>query len=342
MLGQFVVKLNKTAKSSGVEWMTQAKDMIALAQKLAGPAGVDTFDAEIRERRAQVFKNALDPEASRKLMSLSALENMLDRPDAPVETTDIFVGGHILRLGDIQHRSNRRVIDVASEHLSRGATLRVRDIERSSAPLAVFARAVSQVYAAQAQINLYLTPPGTAGFPPHFDNTDVFILQVAGSKKWSLHHEYSNRVRLPHRDVAWDPEHFRPMGEAETHILSVGDVLYLPRGAMHSAECTKQESLHLTISLTSLTVADALLREVHRLAQEEPGLRERVAWSMAGDASEHDHLRMTLATWLVRLADQIDPEQTIAEMRETFISTQEGSSSSAISDMIAELRSVSK
>lgn len=318
--------------------MTKTNDLTALAIRLTGPGGVQFFDTKIRERRAQAFSGALDPEAARDLMCLSAFEKLLDGPDAPLERTDIFHGGHILRLMDIHHRSNRRVSDVSAEYIAKGATLRVRDIDRSSPMLAAFTRTVSRVYAAKSQINLYLTPPATAGFPPHFDNTDVFILQVAGSKKWSLYHEYSNRVPLPDPDVAWEPERFQPLGEAETHIVKVGDVLYLPRGAMHSAVCTDEESLHLTISLKPLTVAELLQRELHRLSQIEPGLRERAVWSVDGGEAEEDDLRETMRGWLERLAGCLDPARTIAAEREALNAEEFASGSSAISDVIDRLR----
>lgn len=318
--------------------MMQTKYLTLLAQQLAGPVGVDSFNTELRERRAAVFNNALDPEMIGQLMSLAALEKILDGPDAPLETTDIFFNGHIVRLKDIHHRSNRSVTSVAAEHLAKGATLRVRDIERTTPVLSAFARSVAQVYAAPSQINLYLTPPETAGFPPHFDNTDVFIIQIAGSKKWSLHHEYSNRVHLPDRDVAWDPERFRLQGEVETFILNVGDVLYLPRGAMHSAVCTKEESLHLTISLLPITVAELLQREIQRLSQDEPALRARVQWSVLDDTQESDRVRENMRELVERLAERIDPAQTIADERAALISSEDCHRSSTIGDMLHRLK----
>ena len=33
----------------------------------------------------------------------------------------------------------------------------------------------------------YLTPPGTQGFAPHWDDIEVFILQLEGKKHWKLY-----------------------------------------------------------------------------------------------------------------------------------------------------------
>ena len=37
----------------------------------------------------------------------------------------------------------------------------------------------------------YLTPPGTQGFAPHYDDIEAFILQLEGKKHWRL---YSPRL----------------------------------------------------------------------------------------------------------------------------------------------------
>lgn len=33
----------------------------------------------------------------------------------------------------------------------------------------------------------YLTPPGTQGFAPHYDDIEAFVLQLEGKKKWKLY-----------------------------------------------------------------------------------------------------------------------------------------------------------
>lgn len=35
--------------------------------------------------------------------------------------------------------------------------------------------------------NIYLTPPGTQGFAPHYDDIEAFVLQLEGEKKWFLY-----------------------------------------------------------------------------------------------------------------------------------------------------------
>lgn len=43
----------------------------------------------------------------------------------------------------------------------------------------------------------YLTPPGTQGFAPHYDDIEAFVLQLEGKKQWSLYNPRSDNETLP-------------------------------------------------------------------------------------------------------------------------------------------------
>ena len=50
--------------------------------------------------------------------------------------------------------------------------------------------------------NVYLTPPGTQGFAPHFDDVDVFLLQLEGRKQWRVYKPKDEQrlARFPSRN----------------------------------------------------------------------------------------------------------------------------------------------
>lgn len=35
--------------------------------------------------------------------------------------------------------------------------------------------------------NLYLTPPDSQGFAPHYDDIEAFVLQIEGKKLWKIY-----------------------------------------------------------------------------------------------------------------------------------------------------------
>src|ERR1700740_932743 len=93
------------------------------------------------------------------------------------------------------------------------------------------------------QVNAYITPPGSRGLVPHYDDHDVLILQIQGSKIWHL---YNGVEIAPHKMQRVDKE-VPPAGlplPADLRI-DVGDVLYLPRGLVHAADTDTEPSIHL-------------------------------------------------------------------------------------------------
>ena len=116
--------------------------------------------------------------------------------------------------------------------------------------------------------NAYMTPAGgRQGFAPHADDVDVFILQLAGAKAWTVRAPRSPDDVLP---LVSSPD-FGPGEAGEVALeatLRPGDCLYLPRGAVHSARTPSDEgggassspSLHVTVSVCQGVSWAALLR----------------------------------------------------------------------------------
>lgn len=97
--------------------------------------------------------------------------------------------------------------------------------------------------------NAYLTPPGSQGFAPHYDDIEAFVLQVEGTKMWRLYEPRSSSEVLPR----FSSHNFtsKDIGKPILEVaLNPGDLLYFPRGVIHQAE-TKPDahSLHITLSV---------------------------------------------------------------------------------------------
>uniref|UniRef100_A0ACB8FHH8 Uncharacterized protein n=1 Tax=Sphaerodactylus townsendi TaxID=933632 RepID=A0ACB8FHH8_9SAUR len=93
--------------------------------------------------------------------------------------------------------------------------------------------------------NVYITPPGSQGLPPHYDDVEVFILQLEGKKHWRLYQptvnlaqEYNvepeDKIGTPTHDFllkAGLVEYLEPVADAKFYILSLvkdaGSSLYL-------------------------------------------------------------------------------------------------------------------
>lgn len=97
--------------------------------------------------------------------------------------------------------------------------------------------------------NVYLTPPGSQGFAPHFDDIDAFVIQVEGTKVWRLYAPTDPRNVLPRRSSRdFKPQELGTM--TMEVVLQPGDTLYLPRGCVHEAQSLPEaHSMHITLSV---------------------------------------------------------------------------------------------
>ena len=163
-----------------------------------------------------------------------------------------------------------RVLDLFVD----GHTVVLQGLHRVWPPLIDFAGQLGVELGHPVQVNAYVTPPQSQGFAPHYDTHDVFVLQVAGEKRWRIHEPV---LRDPLPDQAWTG--FRdavaeragdePVIDA---VLRPGDALYLPRGYLHSAAALGGVTCHLTVGVHPVT-RSAVLTELVALLAEEPALR---------------------------------------------------------------------
>ncbi|KFU91224.1 Lysine-specific demethylase NO66, partial [Chaetura pelagica] len=129
-----------------------------------------------------------------------------------------------------------------------GCSLRLLSPQAFSPSVWQFLSILQEHFGSVAGANTYLTPPGTQGFAPHYDDIEAFVLQLEGKKHW--------RVYSPRTDAEVLPRFSSPnfsqaeLGEPvlET-VLEAGDLLYFPRGFIHQGDCLPDaHSLHITVS----------------------------------------------------------------------------------------------
>jgi hypothetical protein len=185
-----------------------------------------------------------------------------------------------------------------------GATIVLQALHVNWHPLAVFCRLLEGALGRGVQVNAYYTPRGSQGFGVHHDTHDVLVLQVAGTKRWTL---YDPLLELPLKHQRYS-QALGAHGEATDDLtLRAGDTLYLPRGWLHEAATSQTDSLHLTIGIAAHTWLDAA-KDALAACEGEPALRRDVARA-DGDA---------LAGLL---AEELDPELVERRRRRRFLDT---------------------
>lgn len=115
------------------------------------------------------------------------------------------------------------------------------------------------------QANVYLSPAGNQGFHSHYDTHDVFVLQLAGRKKFRF---YNTGIKLPFTDDTYTPDSNNDSQIVDEVDISAGDTLYIPRGIVHDAIADKGEpSLHITLGAFPFVLRD-LMQEMIQVAAE--------------------------------------------------------------------------
>ena len=186
-----------------------------------------------------------------------------------------------------------------------GASIVLQGLHRLWPPIIDFVRGLVDDLGHPVQANAYITPPGSRGFDSHHDVHDVFVLQIAGHKHWTIHEPV---LEAPLASQPWT-DHRQAIADrvAEApHIdttLAPGDALYLPRGWLHSARTTDETSIHLTIGVPALTRVDVVRAAVTRVAESVTELRSSLPLGI--DPTDHATLEAEATKALLAFADEL-------------------------------------
>lgn len=251
----------------------------------------------------------------RDLFSLNAMDGLLSfagrrRPDFRLIRNGAQIADSRYTRANVMYPGIPDTRKVAHE-VANGATIVMQGVQEYHEPLGDFARRLAHDLSRPVHVNAYVTPPGSQGFGSHFDQQDAFIVQVEGSKDWTLRepalarplaHESWDHLR---RQPGWDVARLEETAPWRRLTLRPGDCLWLPRGWVHSARSSQAMSLHLTLSLATWTEHWAALELLSRIAEGSardglpPGFISDPACATAVAA----RIRASLATWFGQVPD---------------------------------------
>ncbi|HET9946042.1 MAG TPA: cupin domain-containing protein [Actinomycetes bacterium] len=215
------------------------------------------------------------------LFSLDAVDELVSRRGLRTPFLRVAKGGAVVptarytRSGGTGAQVADQVVDDRLLDLFvDGHTLVLQGLHRVWPALVDFAGQLVTDLGHPVQVNAYVTPSQSQGFSAHYDTHDVFVLQVAGEKRWRIHEPV---LPSPLRDQAWTDHRSAVEQRATTEpvidtVLRPGDSLYLPRGYLHAAEALGGVTCHLTVGVHPVTRHDLLTALVALVADDE-GLR---------------------------------------------------------------------
>jgi lysine-specific demethylase/histidyl-hydroxylase NO66 len=187
-----------------------------------------------------------------------------------------------------------------------GYTIVLESVHRYVRAMASLLHAIEVELNFATQVNAYFTPPESQGFIPHYDEHDVLILQIRGSKIWHLYDgaDVAPCDMIRHEPVAADAL------PAPTDVhLDAGDVLYLPRGRVHAAEATAEVSVHLTLGFNAPTLFMLVTRALTALSH----IDNRVHTQLPPRYLDAPDVRATLNGLVRDVVDALEQPSVISE-----------------------------
>ena len=287
--------------------------------RLLEPVPVADFFAGHWEREPLLVHRD-DPEYYADLLTLDGIDEVLSRSGPGLHDIRVVVNGKETPVSELTRGRGRNGTTNSLETLyaryRTGSTVVVNTLQDRWPPLDRLAAALGAELDARLQMNIYLTPAGNQGFAPHYDTHDVFVMQVYGTKVWRLAGApYPLPLQnKPHDKSQPAPE---PLQEIE---LRAGDLLYLPRGTIHSAIANETASLHVTIGIHPVLWSQVIEDAVTRVFAEDPRFRTALPIGYTAD----DAVREQAATRLAELADilreRLSPGPLLADADERLVS----------------------
>jgi hypothetical protein len=147
-------------------------------------------------------------------------------------------------------------------------SVRFPDLRPYSAPLDQLCRALECLLHKPVTASAFWSQGGMQA-PVHSDDHDLLVIQVIGRKRWFIAQGPSGLENTWERIPGPPPT----LGTPATFEVGPGDAVYLPRGTVHAVE-GDEESIHVSIGFTPITVREALIAAIDHLSDLDRGWRD--------------------------------------------------------------------
>lgn len=287
-------------------------------ESLIAPLTPEEFFTTYYER--DYYRTPVPVEAVGDLLSIDRIDEIISDSELPPTSLSMAKSGEGLLVEDYTFPNG--VIDRGSvlDNYRNGATIVLPQLHFADGKLYAFCLSLEKEFGARIQTNIYLTPSSAHGFGIHYDDHDVFVMQVSGHKKWEI---YGQREELPFRGEGFRKGH-DDVGELkDTFILGPGECLYVPRGLAHRALTEGDEpSLHITVGILVQTWAEFMLEAVAEASLRIPEMRQSLPRSLYFNDDERSKNEAIFRSLIDHLGEKASFEATRSAFGSNFIMDQ--------------------
>ena len=289
-----------------------------LLRKLIEPLGVNEFLRDYYEK-----KPLLSPDNKCRnfgdLISLEKLDHLLATSELPPASIDMARSKPPISKANFTFKSGNIDRGAVVRHYQSGATIIFPQINLAIDELANFCRNLEFELSCKVQTNVYLTPRNSQGFKTHYDDHDVFIMQIHGKKNWNL---YQQAVEKPFRGEPFDSSEHEAGKLNLNFTMEPGDCLYIPRGYMHDATNVGSEpSLHITVGLLVKKWADLMLEVLSEVALNNSEFRESLPVGFAKKDFDMSNARTDFRKLVETFANEADFDNVFNMFKQEYYRT---------------------
>jgi ribosomal protein L16 Arg81 hydroxylase len=283
---------------------------------MMSPVSKQIFFEEYWEKQPLVVKRS-DRDYFASLLSLDEVDRVITTLGLRYPAITLKNAGQPVTSDDYTVEGDS--IDVAKVYqlFEKGSTITLSYLDTVVPALTVCCRSLENEFSFPFQTNVYLTPARAQGAKYHYDSHDVFVLQIAGSKRWTL---YGTPVELPLRGQDFDPD-VHERGEPTLDFeLEAGDFAYIPRGVVHDACSSETTSLHITVGVLHYNWTDLLLESIADISLNDPAFRKALSPGFARQDFNRAQARGIFRNLLLRLSAKSDLDAMLDRFADEFIS----------------------
>ena len=216
-------------------------------QHLINPMDVEKFMSKYWEKKPMLISRQEDRKYYADLLSMAEINSAINK-DHVEYTTNVDVTSYKDGQRTTLNPDGRANASELWDFYNEGCSVRFLNPHLFFPEIYRLNSTLQEYFSCMVGANVYLTPPNSQGFAPHYDDIEAFVLQVEGKKHWRVYaprnpEEVLPRVSSPNYSQA-------EIGEVILDVvLEPGDLLYFPRGFIHQANTVPgHHSLHITLS----------------------------------------------------------------------------------------------
>lgn len=127
-----------------------------------------------------------NPDYFSKLFSLTELDKILLENNLQYGT-NVDITSYINNVRETHNPVGRAFPHVVWDYYNNECSIRLLNPQLFAPEIYKFMANLQEYFGSIVGCNVYLTPPFSQGFAPHYDDIEAFVVQVDGEKHWRVY-----------------------------------------------------------------------------------------------------------------------------------------------------------